>query len=201
MVGVVAVLVGDVTVLVGVVATALLVSGETDCSGADVIVVAVVSASVESRSSGGGGMLPGFCGSGVESTKAASSEACITGAGSGFVGVHNFFFFLSTPQTTTRDFCFLIAPALEHVASDFFETAVSYQIFVLLVAAQTTVTPETFVVLPALVQAVPAGEMELRVLLSLWPHEVRAPRPITSASDSGNNDFFMEILISCSLYL
>ena len=129
-------------------------------------VVVVVGSSVESRSSGGGGMLPGFCGSGVESTKAASSEACITGAGSGFVGVHNFFFFLSTPQTTTRDFCFLIAPALEHVASDFFETAVSYQIFVFLVAAHTTDTPETFDVLPGVLHAVPAGETTLRVLLS-----------------------------------
>ena len=86
--------------------------------------------------------------------------------GNGFVGVHNFFFFLFTPHTTTTDFCFLIAPDFVHFLRGTFETAVSYQTFVLLVAAHTTATPETFVVLPAVLQAVPTGETALRVLLS-----------------------------------
>jgi len=85
-----------------------------------------------------------------------------------------------------------MAPDFVHVLSETFETAVSYQTFVLLVAAHTTGTPETFVVLPAVVHAVPAGEIVLRVLLSLWPHELRAPRAITSVSESGNEYFLTD---------
>jgi hypothetical protein len=99
---------------------------------------------------------------------------------------------LFTPHTTTTNFCFLIAPDFLQVLSGAFETAVSYQTFVLLVAAHTTATPETFVVLPAVLHAVPAGEIVLRILLSLWPHEVRAKRAITRASESGNEYFFTD---------
>jgi hypothetical protein len=89
-------------------------------------------------------------------------DASITFGGSGVVARHCFLPFAS-PHTQTTAFFLRTFPGVEH-ATDFPRAEmVAYQMLLLGVFAHTTDTLETFDTWPALVQAVPATSVALRV--------------------------------------
>jgi hypothetical protein len=89
-------------------------------------------------------------------------DASITFGGSGAVARHCFLPFAS-PHTQTTAFFLRTFPGVEH-ATDFPRAEmVAYQMLLLGVFAHTTDTLETFDTWPALVQAVPATSVALRV--------------------------------------
>ena len=104
------------------------------------------------------------------STGIELDDASITFGGSGAVARHCFLPFAS-PHTQTTAFFLRTFPGVRH-ATDFPRAEmVAYQILLSGVFAHTTDTLETFVTWPALVQAVPATSVALRVFeVSLLPH-------------------------------
>jgi hypothetical protein len=104
------------------------------------------------------------------STGSETDVASRTFGGSGAVARHCFLP-LARPHTQTTAFFLRTFPGVEH-ATDFpLAEMVAYQILLAGVFAHTTDTLETFVTLPALVQAVPATIVALRVFeVSLLPH-------------------------------
>jgi hypothetical protein len=117
----------------------------------------------------------------IGSTAIEFDDASITFGGSGAVARHCFLPF-ARPHTQTTAFFLRTFPGVVH-ATDFpLVEMVAYQMLLLGVFAHTTDTLETFVTWPALVQAVPATIVALRVFeVSLLPHAaVVATKAITT---------------------
>ena len=115
------------------------------------------------------------------STGSDAAVASRTFGGSGAVARHCFLPFAS-PHTQTTAFFLRMFPGVVH-ATDFPRAEmVAYQMLLSGVFAHTTDTLETFVTWPALVQAVPATSVALRVCeASLLPHAaVVATKAITT---------------------